>query len=271
MKITIYGTRGSMPMAGEAFKIFGGQTSCYKLDIGDKELFLDAGSGIVPAFSDNEKNTYILLTHLHMDHIVGLPQFSGLSNTKTIINIYGSVNEDSTYKNIQEAINTAFAPPFWPISIDEYSAEIDWHDINPGDEIDLPGNIRITTCESNHPGGSIIYRIDSDEGSLVYATDYEAEESCDKKLIEFAKGCDLLIFDGQYTLEEAKKFKGFGHSTKEHGLEILKACDAKQIVYSHYSPSHTDAFLLEEEKRFKAMDGRVRFAKVGEVIELTGE
>lgn len=270
MKTTIYGTRGSMPIAGAAFDMFGGQTSCYKIDIGDLQIYLDAGSGIVPASYQKTKTTYILLSHLHMDHILGLPQFKGLSDRDGEIHIVGNCL-DGNYSGIREAVNTAFSSPFWPLAVDDYPATIHWQDIEPNDGMDLGGGVTFSTMASNHPGGSLIYRIDSPEGSIVYATDYESEAGFDERLIEFSRDCDMLIFDGQYTLEEAVKCKGYGHSTKEEGLEILRACGGKMILYSHYNPSHDDEFLAKEEVRLKAMDHRVRFARVGEVIELTRE
>ena len=268
MKLIVRGARGSVPVAGAAFAKYGGQTSCYQLDIGGKQIYLDAGSGIIPASFDVAKSTYILLSHLHLDHIQGLPFFSGLTHGESRIHIYGNVGDDTKYSGIQEAMNTAFGLPFWPLTIDDYPATVDWQDISPGESLLLPPNVVIKTAKSHHPGGSLLYRIESEGHSVVYATDYEHDRKGDKTLISFAKNCDILIYDGQYTAEEYKKFRGYGHSTKERGLEILSACGGKQILFSHYHTTHTDAFLDEEEARLKALDERVRFAKVGDVIEL---
>ncbi|MCR4999187.1 MAG: MBL fold metallo-hydrolase [Lachnospiraceae bacterium] len=267
MKLTVRGARGSVPVAGAAFATYGGQTSCYQLDIGGKQIYLDAGSGIIPASFDVAKSTYILLSHLHLDHIQGLPFFSGLTHGESRIHIYGNVGDGAEYSGIQEAINTAFGKPFWPLTIDEYPATVDWQDIRVGDCLTFEPNVEVTTMASNHPGGSIIYGIRAEGYYVVYATDFEHGSAKDEELIEFARDCDVLIYDGQYTREEYKKFQGYGHSTKERGLEILEACGGRQILFSHYHTTHTDAFLAEEEKRLVAMDGRVRFAKVGEVID----
>ncbi|MBR0429196.1 MAG: MBL fold metallo-hydrolase [Lachnospiraceae bacterium] len=267
MKLTIYGVRGSVPLAGSAYAIYGGATSCYRLDIGGKQIYLDAGSGIIPASFDVAKSTYILLSHLHLDHIQGLPFFSGLTHGASRIHIYGYVGEGTQYHSIREAVNTAFGKPFWPLTIDDYPATVDWQDICPGDHLSFPSNVEVDTMSSNHPGGGIIYGIHAEGNYVVYATDFEHGSAKDAELISFAKDCDLLIYDGQYTQEEYKKCRGYGHSTKERGLEILEACGGKQILFSHFHTTHTDDFLAKEEERLRAMDGRVRFARVGDVIE----
>lgn len=268
MKLTVRGARGSVPVAGAAFAKYGGQTSCYQLDIGGKQIYLDAGSGIIPASFDVAKSTYIFLSHLHLDHIQGLPFFSGLTHGESRIHIYGYVGDETNYSGIQQAVNTAFGAPFWPLTIDDYPATIDWQDFVPGETFALQPNVVVQTTRSNHPGGSVIYRIEADGKSVVYATDYEHDGKGDEPLVAFAKDCDLLIYDGQYTREEYKKYRGYGHSTKEKGLEILEACGGRQILFSHYHTTHTDDFLEAEEQRLVAADARVRFAKVGDEIEL---
>lgn len=268
MKLTIYGVRGSVPLAGSAYAIYGGATSCYRLDIGGKQIYLDAGSGIIPASFDIAKSTYILLSHLHLDHIQGLPFFSGLTHGESRIHIYGNVGDATNYSGIQAAVNGVFGKPFWPLTIDEYPANIDWQDITVGGSFSIGGDITVATMASHHPGGSIIYRVTAEDKTVVYATDFEHGSAKDEELIRFAKDCDVLIYDGQYTQEEYRKYRGYGHSTKEQGLEILDACGGKQILYSHYHTTHTDEFLAQEEARMKTLDARVRFAKVGDEIVL---
>ena len=89
--------------------------------------------------------------------------------------------------------------------------------------------------------------------SLVYATDKESYPGGDKKLIKFAKGCDLIIHDAQYSTEDYLSIyvpkQGFGHSTFEMALDCKRQVEAKQMVFFHYDPCYNDEKLdlLAEE------------------------
>ena len=75
MKVTILGARGSIPTEGKDMLEFGGGTSCVLVESGDQAVFLDAGTGILNAPDIGDKAITILLTHPHLDHIIGLPFF----------------------------------------------------------------------------------------------------------------------------------------------------------------------------------------------------
>ena len=67
---------------------------------------------------------------------------------------------------------------------------------------------------------------------------------CDKKFIRFAKDCDLLIHDSQYTTEDYlnpySPKQGYGHSTFDMAVETMKQTNAKNLVFFHYDPSDDD-------------------------------
>ena len=92
MKITIWGTRGSIPAPSPENNYFGGNTSCVEVRQGDTMVILDAGSGIRrlgDAFPSGISRIDILLTHLHLDHIMGLGFFMPLYNPDMQVNIWG--------------------------------------------------------------------------------------------------------------------------------------------------------------------------------------
>ena len=81
-RIRFWGVRGSIPTPGIQTAIFGGNTSCVEVRIGDQVLILDAGSGIralgqslMREFRDKPLNITMLVTHTHWDHIQGFPFF----------------------------------------------------------------------------------------------------------------------------------------------------------------------------------------------------
>ena len=82
MKVTLWGTRGSLASPGPETTRYGGNTSCVEVRANDGTLLvLDAGTGIRrlgDAIIDSVKRVDVLLTHLHMDHIQGLGFFEPL-------------------------------------------------------------------------------------------------------------------------------------------------------------------------------------------------
>jgi phosphoribosyl 1,2-cyclic phosphodiesterase len=60
------------------------------------------------------------------------------------------------------------------------------------------------------------------------------------KMIDFIKDADVIVIDAQYTKEEYKIKKGWGHSHYENVLEIAMAANVKKCVLFHHDPVHSD-------------------------------
>ncbi len=258
--MTVLGSRGSAPISNRSMTEFGGATSCYMLETESEIIFLDAGSGIInaPAAFPADKRITILLSHAHSDHIIGLPYFGQLFREERSIDIYGCPREGMT---TEEQVGRLLSPPLWPVSLDSYPARTVCRDIVWPLRL---GDVLVEGMESNHPGGSVIFRIRHGGTSIVCATDYEHSAESMKELEAFAEGADLLMYDGQYTEAEYETKKGFGHSIPEIGLGIFRRCGAKRLLIVHHDPGHTDDMLREMEEAIRA-DG-VSFAREGEVI-----
>ena len=259
MKITILGVRGSIPTDGKEFSEFGGGTSCVLAETDSQAVFLDAGSGLLHAPDIGDLPVSLLITHSHLDHIVGIPLSSlFLSGRKT--DLYLKTRDGMS---AQEQVSKLMNPPLWPVGLDAYPSETVFHDT------EFPfmlGDIKVSGMEANHPGGSTIYRLDHEGRSLVYATDHEHNEEKHKELAEFAKGADLLLYDAQYTEEEYVKMKGYGHSTVAEGMRVFYESGAKKIMFVHHDPRHTDEMLRSMEKELDT--DRASFARAGDVIIL---
>ena len=119
----------------------------------------------------------------------------------------------------------------------------------------------MTSC---HPGGCTIFRLEHDGVSFVYATDYENTPEKDAELIKLCKDTDLLLYDGQYTAEEFGVKKGYGHSTPEHGVYIMKQSGAKMMRILHHDPHHSDDDLIRMEDAIRS--DNIAFARQGEMI-----
>ena len=121
---------------------------------------------------------------------------------------------------------------------------------------------------SSHPGGSTIYRLDYRDQSLVYATDFEHKKERAEELTRFSEGCDLLIYDGQYTESEYKTWEGYGHSTMQIGLSIMRESGAKRLLITHHDPRHKDAFLAEQDRLLQEACPDACFARPMQVFDL---
>ena len=261
--LTVLGSRGSVPIDGKNFVRYGGSTSCYKILAGNEEIYLDAGSGIVQAVPQAETRITILLTHMHLDHIIGLPFFVALGQKNRPIDIFAS---ERSGLSPQAALARLISPPFWPLKIEEYPANATFHDLPP--ESFKIGEVDVQWIDGTHPQGSTIFRLTFGGKSLVYATDFEHTPDGCEKLANFARDCDLLLYDAQYTADEYEIFRGFGHSTPDEGLKVAAAAQAKKILFVHHAPCRNDDELAALEKFFAARNENVTFAKVGDEIFL---
>ena len=267
-RLTVLGTRGSIPREGKEFALYGGSTSCYLIRAGNEAIYLDAGSGIAGSRPEPNTNITILLTHMHLDHLLGLPFFAALGESNKVINIYARGRSGLLPK---QAIDRLISVPFWPCKISDYPAKVNFH-ILPKESDDNGvyksfniGDVAVDMMEGTHPGGSTIYRLTYREKSIVYATDFEhiPASGCEK-LEAFAANCDLLLYDAQYTEEEYNKFRGYGHSTPQAGLKIANKAGAAKLLFVHHAPWRNDETLISMENEIKKEHTDVMFAKIGD-------
>lgn len=261
MRVTILGTRGSSPVFGKDFCEFGGSTSCYLVEAGDETIILDAGSGLANAPVSSPKTPVILLSHLHLDHLIGLGTYGRLSRPDLTTRLCVPARDAQGAKKI---IDHLFAPPLWPLELGNYGGDLQFYAMQKTMRI---GEATVETEWGNHPGGCFLIKISFAQKAIVYATDFDHddEEACDR-LVNFAHDADLLLYDGQYDDESYDTHRGFGHSTYRMGVALMERCGAKGLLIVHHDPRSTDSMLLDRERMVGRDD--VRFAREGEVIEL---
>ena len=259
MSVTVLGTRGSVTVSGRDREIFGGNTSCYMIRAGGETVFLDAGSGLISAPVELPRPPHILLSHLHIDHVLGLGMYPRLSmkGRETVIHVPAAPGEDP-----EALLDRLYSPPFWPLSLSGYAGAVRIRPLTFPLQI---GELTVEGLPGCHPGGSVLMKLTYKGRSLVYATDYEYEDSSAEQLAGFARGTDLLLYDGQYEEPELESRRGFGHSTAEKGLALMERCEARQLLLIHHDPRSTDDALLAREAR---LAGKARYAREGEEIVL---
>lgn len=258
MKIKFYGVRGSIPVCGREYERYGGNTSCIKIlrEKANRVAILDAGTGIrklgnemiKSGFSQNIIN--IMFTHFHWDHIQGFPFFAPAYHTNQRIGIL-TMGKKQKIKDLKEIFSMQMQRQFFPVELDKMGAQFEFYHYGEK-EIIYGANVNAVAQYHKYRGGSYGIRIDDENVSLVLCTDIEHINGIDKKIVEFAKDADLLIHDGQYTSEEYKAHKGWGHSTWEQAVEVAQLANVKKLVITHHDPDHDDSFLDMIEENCKA-------------------
>lgn len=251
MKVTIWGTRGSLPAPSPENNFFGGNTSCVQVTHGDTLLVLDAGSGIRRLGNNIPPGTTrldILLTHLHMDHIMGLGFFLPLYNPNMEVTIWGPT---STRETLLSRLQRYLSPPLFPIRLQDLPSQPVIKEINHSNF--SIGGLKIKSSYVCHPGPTIGYRITNGKSVLTYMPDHEpalgsahfpAEPEWTSGY-ELASGADLLLHDAQYTAEEYEPRVGWGHSSMVDALKFAEMTAVKRVLFFHHDPSHTDSYLRQ--------------------------
>lgn len=297
------GVRGSFPVANSKFLKFGGNTSCVEVNVGGHLIILDAGTGIVSCGDElMEKyiasglnaqertpiNALILLSHIHQDHLIGLTFFKPMHVKSANLDIYGPGGETS---DLSQELKTLVFGRTFPLELGDIACACNIHNINdecaillkkgqkpilaPAENVVCEqDDVLITFYKSYvHPQeGVMIYKISYKGKSLVYATDKESYFGGDKNFINFAKGCDLLIHDSQYTTEDYLNSyspkQGYGHSTFDMAIESMKMADAKRLVFFHYDPGYDDEKLNGIQEFYSANYQNVQLSYEGLEINI---
>ncbi|MBR6098428.1 MBL fold metallo-hydrolase [bacterium] len=293
-KVKFRGVRGSYPVVDKDFMRYGGNTSCVEVNVGGHLIIIDAGTGMINVGDElmqdyiisgttNEDRTpikaLVLLSHIHHDHIQGFTFFRPLHIRSTVVDVYGNVNYN---ESLADELATLLFGKSFPLDLGDIAGNLNIHDISETDAIILKPNknpiirrietsrdleveeddVLITFYRSYaHPQeGVLIYKIQYKGKTLVYASDKETYHGGDRKLASFAKDCDLIIHDSQYTTEDYMDAfvpkQGYGHSTFDMSVECKEQINAKQLVFFHFDPSYNDEKLdkLKEEYQTKNND-----------------
>ena len=263
--ISILGARGSVPVSGPDYLKYGGHTLSVLVRINDDVVLLDAGTGLLNfdiSRSSGEQPIALLLSHSHIDHLLGLPLWPFLFDPSNRIRIYGKSRDGLT---VEEQVGRFLSPPLWPVGVDVLPASIEFFALP--DVLELK-DVTVHAMEGCHAGGVSIFRIIHHGKSVVYMTDCTIESPIKKELLAFADHCDLLLCDGQYAPEEWEAHADFGHNTWQQAAEFGKACGAKTVRVLHHDPTHTDALLSHAEMQLSSAYPNCQFAFEGEEIVL---
>ena len=278
IKVKFWGTRGSIPAPGLGTLKYGGNTACVEVRCGEELIIIDAGSGIVglgtELLKDMPVKASILFSHLHWDHIQGIPFFPPAYVSGNEFKLYGSRDWDT---KLEYALRRQMQSPSCPASLEGFAAKIEYRDVIENGAVFKVGSedqITVRSVKLDHPNISFAFRIEYSGKNLVYASDTNNVPKPDERLVELARGTDLLIHDAQYTNEEYYGSKNgisreiFGHSTPEAAAKVAVAAGVKKLVLFHHDYLHDDVKIEQMLQSATAIFPNTIAAREGIVMEL---
>jgi len=262
MLIRCWGARGSVPVSGNDYVRYGGDTAC--IEVRTKQgsiVIIDAGTGIRRLgnllLSENKHNYTMLFTHVHWDHIIGFPFFKPIFRKKTKISIMGCPFQIPAFR---EALATIMKEPYFPVGIEMIKAKVNFSDFCEGEvKID---DMKITTIPLSHPNGGIGFRFEEDGRSFVYLTDNELGYRHPGGMkyadyVAFAKDADILVHDAEYLPAEYAETRKWGHSIYTDAVRLALDAGAAGLGLFHHNQDRKDRDLdMIVEDCQKRVDGK---------------
>jgi phosphoribosyl 1,2-cyclic phosphodiesterase len=285
MRITFFGTRGSIATPGEATLRYGGNTSCVEVQSkAGTRVIIDAGTGMAVLgrklmTGGGPVHGHVLISHMHWDHINGIPFFIPFFVPGNEWHVYGPHGLD---RGLQDTLAGQMQYTYFPVTLDQLGAALTYHDLVEG-KLQL-GDITVTAHYLNHTALTLGYKLEADGVVVVYACDHEPHDRAladgqgkisgkDLKHAEFIAGADLVIHDAQYLASEYEAKIGWGHSTVEYSVAMACFAGVKRLALTHHDPCRDDGqidrILAKLALEFSGKSGPEIFAAAeGQTIDL---
>jgi phosphoribosyl 1,2-cyclic phosphodiesterase len=245
VKVQLLGVRGSTPAPGADFVRYGGHTSCLAITPEDGErptLVLDAGTGLRSLTALLDGDAYdgsIVLSHLHWDHMQGLPFFAAGDRETARVDLYVPAQDGRSGRDL---LAHSFSPPSFPIAPEGLHGRWTFHAMEEGRH--KVEGLAVTAVEIEHKGGLTFgLRVDDERGSMAYLPDHAPAAGVSDALLAMLDGVDVLIHDAQFLEGERPVAVDYGHATVQDCVKLAERCGASTVVLFHHSPARTDEAL----------------------------
>jgi phosphoribosyl 1,2-cyclic phosphodiesterase len=274
--ITFYGVRGSTPCSCDETKTYGGNTSCVLVQLPNEHpIVLDLGTGLrylgerlLKEYGEQPFQGTALVSHLHWDHVQGLPFFKPLMHGEASLSIVGPRQASGS---LQDAVESFVSPPLFPVDLRELPGSVTFREAD--NETFSIGSATISAAEVAHCGTTNGYRILNGAGSMAYLSDHQAPMDgsleVPASVVELCRGVDVLIHDAQYDNDEFAQRIDWGHSTIDYAVSVARAAGVGRLVLFHHDPSHDDAWIDDAVAHARALaDGAFEVLAAHEGLEL---
>ena len=255
--VKFWGVRGSIPTPGQGTRRYGGNTSCVEIRLGDTILVCDAGTGIRELGVDlvrrgaPQLDLHLLFSHTHWDHIQGFPFFQPAYDPNTELNIWDLADAGGRVHNL---LSGQMIEDYFPVTFAQLGAAIVPRGLQR--EAQEIGGVIVRHLAQPHPGGSAAFSFEVGDKKVVYCTDSELDtllpdrdhsianpdelRVLPSEFIEFVRGADLLIGDGQYTDDAYTRHLGWGHPRANTMVDLALQGEVRQLAVFHHDPMETD-------------------------------
>ncbi len=293
MRATFLGTGGAVPTTERG-------PSAFFVERDGERLLFDCGEGTqrqMMRFGTGFSLSHIFVTHLHGDHILGIPgliQTLDFNDRTDALAIHGP---PGSKPHLRHLVETAGYRPGYPINIRE---------IRPGSVAVDTEEYIIRSFETSHRGvTSIGYAlIESDrkgrfnrdraeslgvpvgpkfgrlhdgesvklaDGSIVHPEQvvgdsrpgrrvvYTGDTRPTETTVEAANNADLLVHDATFAADRASRAKQTGHSTAQEAAQIATRADARRLALTHVSSRYAGDVTPLESDATAAFDGQQAF------------
>lgn len=260
MIVKFWGVRGSIPTTAQWARVFGGNTPCVEVRCDDEVFICDAGTGIRELGRDlarrapAPKAAHLFLSHLHLDHIQGLPYFlAAVPDLR--VHVYGVSDDDTSRRRL---LSGELGAEFFAQNSAAPRARVEFDHLADDDARSL-GGVRVRSIPLTHPGGCHGFSFECDGRKVVYASDVDLGlgtadgrgrtsgsdlltlRLVPRPLLNAARGADLLIVDGQHDDAQYRTRMGSGHSSCLTATDLAIQADVKQLALFHHDPDDRDA------------------------------
>jgi phosphoribosyl 1,2-cyclic phosphodiesterase len=220
--------------------VFGGNTSCTEVGHGGHAIYVDMGSGFrdagTAAMQQGIKEFHIFMTHMHWDHIIGMPFFVPIHVPGHKIKIY------HVHRNAPDFIRINFNGVNFPLSWSQLNAQVEFQQLKLYEPTAF-GDLTVTPFVLDHPGGSFGYRMEGGGKSCAVGVDGEYKRLTPKELgkdLPFFQNLDLLLFDAQYEMSELASRFDWGHCSPNIGVDLALREGIKTLLFTHHDPWSTE-------------------------------
>jgi CheY-like chemotaxis protein/phosphoribosyl 1,2-cyclic phosphodiesterase len=259
-RVRIWGTRGSIPVSGNRYARYGGNTSCATIERGDDLVILDAGSGIrdlgFELARKGPSRIHLFIGHTHWDHIQGFPFFVPAFIPGFEIVLYAAPGFG---KDLESIFRGQLDSDYFPVQLEDMRAKLEFKQLTEG-PVNV-GGLKVHWEFTQHPGATLGFKVETGDKSICYITDNEflkgylghplaaeADEAAlapYRKLIDFVSGSDIFFGEAQYTNKEYADKIGWGHSSLSNACLLAKLCKLRDWVIVHHDPQNGDETLEE--------------------------
>ncbi len=275
MSLRLWGVRGSRPVHKGSTLGCGGHSTAFELQLPGEDfaLFVDAGSGLAARGPIGGKSLrsiyYVLLTHTHWDHLLGLPFFSPLYEAKNEVHLFSSTTCRGDFPSLFWAL---FSPSYFPLPV-EVKAKLHFHTLVSGADFLLANKVRVQTYQLNHQGVTLGYRFAYGADCVGIVTDHAPLDhgnylgdgmpvgaapqfvaAFEVGLVAFMQGCHTVAFDAHFTEETLKL--DWGHSTPDRALQFCLQAGVKRLILFHHAPEDSDADIEQKVERCRQQAGK---------------